>query len=168
MNAKKRKNLVCMCCGVVLLIGLFGIFWLSRPRESSIELWSPEKVSFANLIGGKYTSVEKVSVSGTAIFVPLNQYQERFPHSDHTIIVQENGDVYYLTRTNKETYVSTKKWFWTVADQFLRAREVTHIDSSLGVATISCTRDWIGVAFVSAIFIVVTIVIARKITTQYG
>jgi len=165
MNAKKKQI---VGCGFLVWVSIsLGIIGFSQSRNLYIELWSPEKSSFANLIGGKYTFVEKVSVSGTAIFVPLDQYQERFPDNDHTIIVQKNGDVYYLTKTNKETYVSKKERYWSILDAMLLTRKVTGIDSGLGIAVIFQGRKWAGVIAMNlSLFIVLVIIIPDRIAQR--
>ena len=146
MDLKKRKKIWTLLISVVVLVGLFGAFWFSRWQEFPIKLWVPENAHFANLVIGKgYAPVEKVSVSGTAIFVPLEQYQERFSRNDQTMIVQENGDVYYITKTDKKTYVSIDQNWSPSAGNRLRIKKVAHVDFE-GIATIYVVRSWDKVA----------------------
>jgi len=145
MDVKKKKKIWILLLSFMVLVALFGSLWFSRLQEFSIKLWVPEKAHFANLVAEEgYAPVEKVSVSGTAIFVPLEQYQERFSHNDQAMIVQENGDVYYITKTDKETYVSVDQNWSSPVENPLRKKKVAHVDFE-GIATIHIVRSWNGV-----------------------
>jgi len=90
----------------IIILGIVGIFELSEPHEVTKGFWLPENYSIANLVDGEFIQINYVSLSGTAVFVPLKDYMSRFSEHDSSIIITKAAKVYYLAKEDGTTYVS--------------------------------------------------------------
>ncbi len=116
MNVEKKKTNVMKQVGLfiwiaVVVIGFFGIFVISKPYEASEEFWLPEDASVVNMIKGEYTPISKVSLSGTAVYISFENYQQRFRYAsvDKSVIVLPEGAICYLAKIGENLYASMTK-----------------------------------------------------------
>ena len=107
MSENKRTNRRIVLLTTVMTIIIAGMLWLfSGPYEITEEpLWLPEESTLANeVVEGEYTIISEVSLSGTAVFVPIKDYKTGH-FEDETVIVTQDK-VYYLGKDEGLTYVS--------------------------------------------------------------
>jgi len=116
--------------GAIFVIGAFA----SIPLEyKSTRIWLPENSTIVNEVNsGMNVVVKKVSLSGTAVYIPLEDFQDIIDTSlkqPVEIILQNNGEVYYLVRVENTLYVAMTTPIHEGAYQRL---ESVHLDPANG------------------------------------
>lgn len=164
-NATEQKRIsIWIIWLTIVLIGFFGIFASSKPYETSEEFWLPEDASVVNMIKGEYTPISKVSLSGTAVYIPLDDYQWRFRYAnvDKSVIVLPKGVIYYLTKMGKNLYVSTTKQVFDMPlhsdpeikgiSRYSEDKENWILPVDTALLKLRYGRDWIAVGFCLSIW----------------
>ncbi len=97
------------------LISLFPIIFFSIPYEEVKNIWIPQEASIVNLVDGNFVNISEVSLSGTAVFVPLQGYESGLaanPKAENSVIILDSGRrVYYLTKIDRKTYVAKMSFY---------------------------------------------------------
>jgi len=113
---KRTRNVIRSILGsIAMILGgsllIWSVTWFFDTEESA-KIWLPKDYSFANDIPGGHVAVEKVSLSGTAMYIPFEDFKESInswysPSKQVKIILQNNGEVYYLCEIQGNLYVAT-------------------------------------------------------------
>ena len=95
------------------------------PRNPSFNIWIPEQYSMVNVAlddASHYGVVEKASLSGTAVYLPLDQFRKVFGSVSIEMIVDKRAQVWYLAKRDGHLYVaktrSVRAWYVTTATSF--------------------------------------------------
>jgi len=114
--AVKLIKLLMVLVFVVLVVGLSArsIILVKdryKPYKTTEKIWMPEEYSIVNQVDGRYTPIQSVYLSGTAVFVPFKAFKENFSGKKTNVIIQTDGMVYYIVEQTgrkffaKESYV---------------------------------------------------------------
>lgn len=113
----KVKSGVAVIGYIAICIGVLFVFLVIRgsyPHIRTYDLWLPENHSFFNEIDreGKkeVLPVERVSISGTAVFIPLSDFMKHHGNEDVEIIMEKSGIIHYLTKENGKTYATQRNY----------------------------------------------------------
>ena len=115
---KMWKLLVVKLLKVLLLVLVFVVFTVDlsvrslahfkdrfKPYETTQKIWVPEEYSIVNQVDGRYTPIQSVFLSGTAVYVPFQIFKERFASKNIDVIIQTDGLVYYIVeQTGKKFF----------------------------------------------------------------
>ncbi|HEY4514703.1 MAG TPA: hypothetical protein VJJ22_00920 [Candidatus Paceibacterota bacterium] len=135
---KAASKLVCLFLAFVTLTLTFLI--LLR-KDVTIEYQLPKKYTVVNQLipeyGNLYSIVKSVSLSGTAVTMPKEQFHKVFANEPVEVIFSERGLAYYLCHKDGHLYVAHESHsfaFMTSATQFSIAHG--------GVVRYDTTPDW--------------------------
>ena len=67
-----------------------------KPQETTEKIWVSEKCSIVNQIDEHYMPIWDVHLSGTAVYVPFQNFKENFAGKNSDVIIQTDGLVYYI------------------------------------------------------------------------
>lgn len=89
-----------------LFIGIVFFVLLFRPYEVTREIWLPEKYKIINDRDGEYVTFPKVIISGTASFMPPENFKKEFSNRENKVYIQADGKVYYRVKKDEEVFVA--------------------------------------------------------------
>ncbi len=89
-----------------LFIGIVFFAWCFRPYEVTKEIWLPDKYEIVNQRDGKYVTFPKVIISGTASFMPPENFKKEFSNRENKVYIQADGKVYYRVKEGEEVFVA--------------------------------------------------------------
>ncbi|MBZ9577568.1 hypothetical protein KJA13_00810 [Patescibacteria group bacterium] len=88
----------------IIAAGFFAL--LFRPYEVTKEIWLPEKYKIINDRDGEYIPFPKVIISGTASFMPPENFKKEFSDKENKVHIQADGKVYYCVKEGEEVFVA--------------------------------------------------------------
>lgn len=112
MKAQTKNGLAIIFLFSLFVISLCVILYLTTPYDELKEVWMPRDASIVNLIDGKFIPVSEVFLSGTAVFVPFEEYKSNVSvkaESENSVIFSDAYGFYYLTKTEERLYVAKTK-----------------------------------------------------------
>lgn len=105
----KRKDKITILLAVpislaIIAITSWGIVQRWGVKEQTVEIWLPERYQIVNKIGDTYTLISTVQLSGTVIYIPLEDY--KFLFNKANVAITNKGEIYYWTKEENITFVA--------------------------------------------------------------
>lgn len=152
----KKKKLLIILVAAMVWIGLsvhsaVRIKDFYKPCETTAKIWVPGEYSIVNQIGGHYTPISDVHLSGTAVYVPFPNFKENLAGRSTDVIIQTNGLVYYIVEQAGVKFF-TKLDYAPYGGDRLHRFEVIISDLT---AKNFYGRGWNDIAFESLIMLIV-------------
>lgn len=143
-----------VCSFTLATVFVVVSFLKAMPHERTVDIWLPQDHEFFNDVRSKSGELRRVRVldasfSGTAVFVPFNDFRAQLGDFHNTIIARDDGTLYYLVKEDARVYVSTvvnEKW-WEVAPTNVNIRGNRMLLSFRWNASLFITGVALAIAF---------------------
>jgi hypothetical protein len=152
--------------GMILVIFLWIAALVGATRQSANttiqkKIWLPDIYQIANYVNGNFAAIQEVKPSGTLLYLPFDDFKNQFVKTPVTIIIQEDGKVYYIAKKEGLSY-ATKRMHGSSGDKFFS--RVVGIQNS--ILTIEYHRNWPGYLF--GMFLITFVAAVLEIALCYN